>query len=76
MFEPYTVLKRALEREEALLWNLRELLVSLDQSGVGPASAILPRWQLERIEAAIAASEEEMEMLSAALEELDDDEFV
>jgi hypothetical protein len=75
MFDPYTVLSRSLEREESLLWNLRELLISLDQSSGGPASAILPRWQLERIEIAIECSEKEIESLTEVLASLDDDEF-
>jgi len=75
LFEPYAALSRCLEREESLLWNLKELLVSLDQSAVGPAAAILPRWQLERIEAAISMSEDEVEMLTDALEQLDDSDF-
>lgn len=74
MFDPYTVLSRCLEREESLLWNLKELLVSLDQSSIGPASSILPRWQLERIEEAIERSEEEIEMLTEALADLDEGE--
>lgn len=70
-FDPYQVLARAVEREEALLWNLKELLVSLDEGGIGPASRLLPRWQIERIEAAIETSEEEIALLHDALEELD-----
>jgi uncharacterized protein (DUF342 family) len=60
-------LRRAVEREESLLWNLKELLVSLDESTIGPAVNIIPRWQLERIENAIESSEEEVEMLHEAL---------
>lgn len=75
MFNPYMALKRALEREESLLRNLKELLVSLDEAAVGPASKIIPRWQLERIEDAIAVSEEEVWMLNSALEELDEEDF-
>lgn len=67
--DPYAVLKRALEREARLLWNLKELLASLDTSTVGPASNLLPRWQIERIEDAIASSEEEVEMLDRALDD-------
>jgi hypothetical protein len=60
-------LRRGVEREESLLWNLKELLVSLDESTIGPAVNIIPRWQLERIENAIESSEEEVEMLHEAL---------
>lgn len=62
-------LSRALEREQALCWNLKELLVALDESAVGPTSNLLPRWQLERIEAAIETSEDEITMLTSALAE-------
>lgn len=74
-FDPYAVLSRALEREEALLWNLKELLIAVDSSGVGPASRIIPKWQLDRIEATIESSEEEIEMLTEALDSLDDEHF-
>ena len=72
MFDPYIALARTLEREEALLWNLKELLVSIDESGVGPASKLIPRWQLERIESTIESSEEEIEMITEVLEHLDE----
>lgn len=62
-------LGRALERETTLCWNLKELLVALDESAIGPTSKLLPRWQLERIEAAIETSEDEVKMLTIALED-------
>lgn len=74
-FDAYTVLARALEREEALLWNLKELLISLDQSSLGPASHILPGWQLRRIEEVIESSEEEVGMLNKTLEDLEEEDF-
>lgn len=65
-------LRRSVAREESLLWNLKELLVSLDESAIGPTVKIVPRWQLERIERAVESSEEELEMLHEALAAIDD----
>lgn len=73
MFDPYSALARSLEREAALLWNLKELLTALDESGIGPTSKLLPRWQLERIEVAIDSSEEEVAMLTEVLGYLDEE---
>lgn len=70
MFDLARALKRALEREASLLWNLKEVLVALDESAAGPTVAILPRFQIERIEAAIEQSEEEIEGIQAAINDL------
>lgn len=70
MFDPYAALARTLEREAALLLNLRELLFCVDTSEVGPASSVIPRWQLERIESAIEMSEEETALLEPVLQNL------
>lgn len=67
VLDPLQALHRTLEREASLLWNLKELMGSIDESSIGPATRLLPRWQIERIEAAIEASEEELEMLNNAL---------
>lgn len=70
--DPYAALRRSLEREQNLCWNLKELLVALDESAIGPTSKLLPRWQIERIEASISTSEDEIEMLTAALVDVED----
>ena len=75
MFDPYAVLARALEREQALLWNLKELLASIDSSSIGPAVRLLPRWQIERVELAIDTSEEELRMLDEVLGDMGDVDF-
>lgn len=64
-------LRRAIDREQSLLWNLKEVLVALDESAVGPTVAILPRFQVDRIEAAIESSEDELAMLHRALAEVE-----
>lgn len=74
-FDPYSVLARSLERESALLSNLREVVTALDESPLGPAVKFLPQWQLEKIEASIEASEDETQFLYEALAELDDEDL-
>jgi len=70
--EPYAALARALEREETLLRVLKELLISIDSSSVGPAARLLPKWQIEQAEDAIEASEEELQMLGDIIAEIDE----
>ena len=64
-------LRRSIEREATTLWCLKELVVALDESAIGPAVKIIPRWQLERIEGAIESSEEEIAMLQMALDAIE-----
>jgi hypothetical protein len=75
IFNPYLALKRCLEREDRLRWQLKEVLASLDESAIGPATSILPRYQIEQMESAIDNSETETTAIDAALAELDDDAF-
>lgn len=76
-FDPYIVLARTLEREEALYKSLNSLLEAIDSSPIGPAVRLLPQWQLDDITATVESSDEERaafyEYLEALPEDLEDE---